>query len=126
MFRFKVVHILCLITVIAFFFGYAQWRRQSLRRECELLDAHGIEIRWPDGAASAVLPVMPKEATMTFVELPDGSIRIGENGYSPKEADVLTDELLARCRRLGIEAVTTVRNGKTEYWVEIDRYLTRE
>lgn len=123
--RFRVVHVLYLMAIAAMLFGYAQWRRQSLRRECELLSAQGIEIRWPEGAASAVWPVMPKEATMAFLELPDGSIKIGEKGYTPQEADVLTDGLLARCRRLGIEAVTTIRNGKTEYWVEIDNYLAR-
>jgi len=42
LFRFNLAALLMLVTAIALFLGYAQWRRQSILREAEALETRGF------------------------------------------------------------------------------------
>ena len=55
-FRFSLASLLSLATVVVLFFGYAEWRKARLIRECRELAADGVSIAIPKVGCGQVLP----------------------------------------------------------------------
>jgi hypothetical protein len=111
-FRFNLRMLFVLVTFVAAFLGYAQWRRQNILREARILESQGFVLVWEEHWAHWVWPRVPSHAKFAYRQLAADQWRIGSHVYAEHEIDALYAQACDRLHALGVEDVRLDRAGK--------------
>jgi hypothetical protein len=116
--RFNLRTLLIAIALVALFFGYAQWRRQSLLREAKELEAMGFTLLWQDTWKDRIWPVVPKNAKFEYYSVPGDNLRIGSDVYPAADEEAINAHYARgtdRLNAMGVEEVRLDREGKPSH-----------
>jgi hypothetical protein len=92
-FKFSVAFLLLSTTVVALFFGYAQWRRQKLVRVGEAIKERGFTLIWEEGWTDTFWFRMPKQVRLEFSD-PTGPVDKSGPAVRQRLYDVGVDEVV--------------------------------
>ena len=116
--RFNLRTLLIAIALVAIFFGYAQWRRQTMLREAKELEAMGFTLLWQDTWTAWIWPEVPKEATFEYYSMPGDKWKIGAHVYPAADEDAINAHYARgtdRLNAMGVEEVRLDREGKPSH-----------
>jgi hypothetical protein len=123
--RFGLKTMLIIAAIVAAPLGYTQWRRQSILREAQSLEAEGFYLLWDDPYGRTdwprrwlpdwLWPVVPKHAAAKYDVLPakpTNRFRFGTQVYTDAESLARWVKISNRLREMGVEHIRCDVDGK--------------
>lgn len=112
--RFRLSSLLLFLTLAAGTFGYLRYRREVVRRECEQLDAAGVDVSFVDVGPQWLKRVIdedywlrrPATAQVTIVQVAVDRFNVAGRNLEPTAAEAALLEIKARLSRVGVDDVS--------------------